>query len=325
MTQRDVTVLITCYNEGAYVGGAVAAVLRQTASERIAEIILVDNASHDGSADVVAKLAAETPRAKAILIPKNRGPSGSRNAGLAEVKTPWVAFNDGDDYWADDKLERQLAAMARTGGETALYYGDFVQFTDDPAAGETIRTRALNGAGQDLLKRYFLFDGPIMPSTALVKMEASAAIGHFDEAIPLFEDTDYCMRLAGAGARFEHVGGVHTYKRVRAGSLSSQIHDWEGAMLKETRAVAARHPELAALAPRRNSFRMAKIADSHFAAGSDQTGWKALSAAWRANPLNPRVYLYGAIAIFPKGVRESIKLTLRRVRRAAMGRRAQAA
>lgn len=319
---RDVTVLITCYNEGAFIGGAVEAVLRQTAFARVAEIILIDNASSDGSARIVEALAASTPRAKAILIPQNRGPSGSRNAGLAAVKTPWAAFNDGDDYWADDKLARQLAAADRTGKDTALYYGDFVQFTDRPEAGEFIRTRRLNAAGGELLKRYFLFDGPIMPSTALVSMTASAAIGHFDESIPLFEDTDYCMRLAGAGARFEHVDGVHTYKRVRVGSLSSQISDWEGAMLKETRACVARHPELAPFAARRNSYRLAKIADSQFAAGADRSGWRALRAAFKINPFNPRIYLYGAIALAPARFRERMKLALRGLRRSIVSARA---
>lgn len=311
---RDVTVLITCYNEGAYVGQAVSAVLRQTAADRIARIVLVDNASTDGSAQVISDIAARTERADAILIEKNCGPSGSRNTGLRTIETPWVAFNDGDDYWAEDKLERQLRAADATDGD--VYYGDFVQFTDDPAAGELIRTRRLNDAGASLLRRYFLFDAPMMPSTMLMKMSAARAIGFFDERIPLFEDTDFCMRLAGAGFRFQHVAGVHTYKRVRSNSLSSQIFDWEGAMLKETATVVARHPELALLAGRRNSFRLAKIADSHFAAGADETGWRAWRAAFSANPFNPRLYLYGAVALMPARRRQSVKLWLRGLRRA---------
>jgi GT2 family glycosyltransferase len=65
-------------------------------------LVLVDNASTDGTA---ARVAATFPEVELVNLPVNLGAAG-RNAGAARVRTPYVAFSDDDSWWAAGALRR---------------------------------------------------------------------------------------------------------------------------------------------------------------------------------------------------------------------------
>jgi GT2 family glycosyltransferase len=71
-------------------------------SPRPKAIIVVDNASSDGTAE---RLAREFPRVERVRCATNLGAAG-RNAGVARVATPYVAFCDDDCWWTDGALAR---------------------------------------------------------------------------------------------------------------------------------------------------------------------------------------------------------------------------
>jgi GT2 family glycosyltransferase len=70
-------------------------------------IVVVDNGSHDGTAQAVA---ARCPRARVVRLPRNVGAAG-RNAGVAACTTPYVAFCDDDTWWLPDSLACAAAAL----------------------------------------------------------------------------------------------------------------------------------------------------------------------------------------------------------------------
>lgn len=78
------------------------------------EWLLIDDASPDGAAQIVAKVAAKDPRLRLIKMEKNSGPPAARNRALAEVKGRFLCFLDADDLWLPEKLERQVAFMQET-------------------------------------------------------------------------------------------------------------------------------------------------------------------------------------------------------------------
>ncbi|MGE0829694.1 MAG: hypothetical protein AB7O04_10125, partial [Hyphomonadaceae bacterium] len=237
--------------------------------------------------------------------------------------TEWVAYLDGDDYWVPEKLARQLALVDAADPKIDLVYSDLMQFSDKPENAIPVKCRSLNTAGEELLRLYFLYEAPIMPSTVLMRTAAARAIDYFNPDIRLFEETDFFMRLAGSGYRFAHQPEFLIYKRVRAGSLSSQIANWEEAMLRETRHSVRRYPQLAPFAARRDGYRLAKVADAYFSAGEDAKGWRHLRGAIIRNPLNPRAYFYGLTALVPRGWRGGLRDLIRRWR-AGGGRKASA-
>jgi glycosyltransferase involved in cell wall biosynthesis len=75
-----------------------------------AELILVDDASADGTVNALQELANRLPsgNARVLLLDRNRGPSAARNAGWAVASQPYVAFLDADDAWHPQKLEQQM-------------------------------------------------------------------------------------------------------------------------------------------------------------------------------------------------------------------------
>jgi glycosyltransferase involved in cell wall biosynthesis len=89
--------------------------LRSVTSQRGVdyEAIIVDEASTDGTPDILRMAGADRVRVVRHDVPM--GVSAARNRGIAEARGEWVAFLDDDDLWAPDKLERQLEAARRTG------------------------------------------------------------------------------------------------------------------------------------------------------------------------------------------------------------------
>lgn len=73
------------------------------------EVIVVDDGSTDGTRSVATSLAERVR----YLYQENAGPAAARNTGVAAARGEFVAFNDADDLWRPEKLERQMAHFAR--------------------------------------------------------------------------------------------------------------------------------------------------------------------------------------------------------------------
>lgn len=95
-----ITTIITVYNLEKYVADAIESVLSQTRSSD--EIIVVDDASTDGSSDIVAGYGS---RVRHIIQPQNGGALKNTLSGLRVAQGDLVAFLDGDDVWLPTKLE----------------------------------------------------------------------------------------------------------------------------------------------------------------------------------------------------------------------------
>lgn len=127
MKQAPVSVVIPCFRSQETVRVALASVLGQTLKP--AEILLVDDASCDGTLELLRSLerehagihagatAAETaPQVTVIVQAHNGGPGLARNAGWDAATQPWLAFLDADDAWHPRKLEIQWAWLAAHAG-----------------------------------------------------------------------------------------------------------------------------------------------------------------------------------------------------------------
>jgi len=75
------------------------------------EMLIVEDGSPDGTADVVAGFVAEDSRVR-LIRQANAGPAMARQVALDHARGRYIAFLDSDDMWLPNKLERQLAFMA---------------------------------------------------------------------------------------------------------------------------------------------------------------------------------------------------------------------
>src|ERR1700751_4394876 len=95
-----VTVLIDTYNHESYIEEAILSVLGQDFPRAEMEILVLDDGSTDRTPEIVRKFAPEVR-----LIQKPTGGQASAfNAGIHEATGEIVAFLDGDDWWAKEKL-----------------------------------------------------------------------------------------------------------------------------------------------------------------------------------------------------------------------------
>lgn len=112
-----VSIIVPVYNIKNYLPHCVDSLLGQTCTEL--EILLVDDGSTDGSGDLCDRLGEKDQRIR-VIHKENGGLSDARNAGLDAATGQWILFVDGDDYLAEDAVERLLDAARED--------ADFVQF-----------------------------------------------------------------------------------------------------------------------------------------------------------------------------------------------------
>lgn len=104
------SIIIPVYQAKHTLRRCVASVLGQ--SFRDWQMVLVDDASTDGSGGMCDELARDNPHVQTIHLKKNSGLSAARNAGLRKAKGEYVTFIDSDDFIAKDSLKMLMEEIA---------------------------------------------------------------------------------------------------------------------------------------------------------------------------------------------------------------------
>lgn len=104
-----VSVITPCHNMEKYVAETVQSVRNQTYSHW--EMLIVCDASTDGTVDILKSLAAQDERIKLTIITSHSGIAEARNQAIKLAHGHYLAFLDADDLWYPEKLERQLQFM----------------------------------------------------------------------------------------------------------------------------------------------------------------------------------------------------------------------
>ena len=129
MTTPLISILIDTYNHERYIEQAIVSVLEQDFPADQLEIVVVDDGSTDGTPSVIEKFP---PRVRYIRK-TNGGQASAFNAGIANLHGPIVAFLDGDDWWAKQKLSVVADAFEANPEVAAVGHGFFeVRDTERP-------------------------------------------------------------------------------------------------------------------------------------------------------------------------------------------------
>lgn len=205
-----VSVVIPSYNCAAYLPEAVQSVLGQTF--RDFEILVVD----DGSTDETPELAAAFGRAVRYIRQANRGLSAARNTGIDRSTGQYISVLDADDLVEPDYLELMLAALDAAPDAAAVYCG---YRTVDPANRPLFQVKRPPALPPERLHAALLDGNFIAPPCILVRRDAYAQAGPFDERLTACEDWDMWLRIA-ALAPVLPLDRLLVRYRVRPGSMS---------------------------------------------------------------------------------------------------------
>jgi len=179
-----VSAVIPCYNRAGTIGDAIASVQSQTRAPL--EVIVVDDGSTDGSADI-----AERYDVRVIRLPRNRGSAAARNAGIRAAVGDAIAWLDSDDYWEPHHLAT-IAALLDRYPEAAVAAGA-VRLVGTRSG--TWYGRVPEGPPANVLRNAF-YATVVHCIATIVRREALADVGGFDETEFYAEDFDIWLRLA---------------------------------------------------------------------------------------------------------------------------------
>jgi glycosyltransferase involved in cell wall biosynthesis len=210
----SVDIAIPCYNYGRYLKECVESVLSQGIEN--VRILIVDNASTDGSQDIARALAAEHAAIELLLREQNAGPHASFNAGVDWAAGDYFMVLCADDLLAPGSLRRSVSVMDAN-PSVAFTYGADVHWI-----GERARPEIAPHPGDDWkilsgdawieekfrnLEQYFAV-GMILTRTA-----AHKKAGHYRKELAYADDLEVALRLARLGdvARTGAVQGIRRF------------------------------------------------------------------------------------------------------------------
>lgn len=178
MSSPLISVITPVFNGERFIRDAIESVLAQ--SYRNWEMLIVDDGSTDGTAQVIAQYAARDSRIRSLSQP-NRGQAEARNHALREARGELAAFLDADDLWLGDKLE--ICVPEFLAGRQDVLFTDGYIFTDgepvdDLSRLKTFGTQAATYEGDGGLD-VMLRSNRVPMLTVLARREALLAAGGF--------------------------------------------------------------------------------------------------------------------------------------------------
>ena len=129
MTKPHISVLIDTYNQERYIEQAIVSVLEQDFPREEMQIVVVDDGSTDDTPSIIEKFL---PRLRYVRK-QNGGQASAFNAAMPELSGSIVAFLDGDDWWAKEKLTAVAEAFERNPGVAAVGHGFYEVHDTEPA------------------------------------------------------------------------------------------------------------------------------------------------------------------------------------------------
>ncbi|GGL71858.1 glycosyltransferase family 2 protein [Wenxinia marina] len=224
-TIADVTAIIAAFNAQATIGRSVQSALFQPET---AEVLVIDDASQDGTRDVVTEIAGSDARVRLIAMQRNGGPAVARNRGLDEAAHDRIAILDSDDLFLPSRLSRLYMAGA------AEIIADNIVFANPDKVDEVIRRDwgssppgFANVSAEDFvrgnLRRHGLARGELGFLKPVLSLNFLRKHGlRYDETLRLGEDYDLYLRMLLAGARMRLTRAPGYLAMIRESSLSAR-------------------------------------------------------------------------------------------------------
>jgi glycosyltransferase involved in cell wall biosynthesis len=104
LSREKISIIIPSYNREKLIIRSINSILNQTYQN--IEVILIDDGSTDNTKKVISQI--KDKRFRYIKLRKNKGANVARNIGIQKAIGNYIAFQDSDDFFHSDKLEKQI-------------------------------------------------------------------------------------------------------------------------------------------------------------------------------------------------------------------------
>jgi glycosyltransferase involved in cell wall biosynthesis len=198
------SVIIPVYNGEAFLARALASAFEQ--DYRPLEVLVID----DGSSDATARIAQNRPEVRYFYQP-NRGHGAAKNTGIEKSRGEFLAFLDADDRWAPNKLRLQIDFL-----ETHPLVGYVVSHMKIILESGS---EAPPGFKPELLRHAA---PAFVPSALVARRTTMSAVGVFDPAYKIGNDSDWFFRAQDLGIPRMVLPDVLLYKSLHGENDSNQ-------------------------------------------------------------------------------------------------------
>ncbi len=194
-----VSVIIPVYNGERYLAEAIGSAQAQT--YRPIEIIVVDDGSTDGTAEVVKPFIPSVH----YVYQENGGTGAARNRGIEAAQGDFFAFLDADDLWQPDKLSLQMAAFAAD-PQADILFGHLQQFFS-PDVDESLKEKI--ACDTAIVPGY-------LPSAMVVRRDSFFRVGRYETHWKIGQDVSWVMRAMEQGLKMVMIPEVVFRRRIHA-------------------------------------------------------------------------------------------------------------
>lgn len=210
MKEKMISIIVPVYNAGAYLQPLIDSVLNQTWQEL--ELILVDDGSSDGSAQVCDAAAEKDPRVR-VIHKANGGQSAARNTGLEVAAGEYIAFADHDDLLHPRIYETLIRAMEAMGTDMAACgFRNVQQANIGAIVHDYAAVSATLVTDQELVARYFTPAWHIPIWNKLYRRALVCNLRFSD--LKLGEDNLFSYRVIREAKNIAYVDKIMYYQRM---------------------------------------------------------------------------------------------------------------
>lgn len=206
------SVIMPVHNVGSYLAPALESVLACGIDD--AELICIDNASTDGSAELVEDFARRDPRVRLIRLDTNGSPGRARNIGLDAARGRFLAFADPDDRVPEGAYRHMIAALEQSGSD--LVTGRVARFseTDRYDADPFVRAIPHDSHGTHITRTPSL----VYDTTVLNKLYCREFLERHALRFPeggIYEDMPYALTAHLLADRVDALAATFYERRIR--------------------------------------------------------------------------------------------------------------
>jgi glycosyltransferase involved in cell wall biosynthesis len=197
MNFPHIDVIVAVYNGEKYIKNTIASI--QAQSLQNISIIIADDGSTDDTLAIVSVLSKTDSRIKVLSCP-HRGVSATLNTAIRSSTAPYISFLDADDLWHENKLEKQMQALSKSGEKICFCLVQEFESLDEVE----IRTHS---ARSEPMKGY-------SKTAFLGERSVFSTFGLFDESVAIGDFVDWYAKLVRAEEPIIMLEEVLTFRRI---------------------------------------------------------------------------------------------------------------